>query len=77
MVRKKNSNIRRNLFYIMRGIIRWAVLFAVGFGALCLAVMLMESPDARVILEAALVLFAVLWVGEKFYGKEKQHGKNR
>lgn len=73
----KKHKWKRAAFYIRREIIRWAVLFAVGFGALCLAVMLMENPDARVILEAALVLFAVLWVGEKFYGKEKQHGKNR
>lgn len=69
MVRKKNSNIRRNLFYIRRGIIRWAVLFAVGLGSLTLAVQLMENPDSRFVLEAALAFFAVLWVGSKFYEK--------
>ena len=73
----KKHNWKKAAFYIRREIIRWAVLFAVGFGALCLAVILMESPGSRFVLEAALVLFAVLWVGEKFYGKEKQHGKNR
>ena len=73
----KKHKRKKAAFYIRREIIRWAVLFAVGFGALCLAVILMESPGSRFVLEAALALFAVLWVGEKFYGKEKQHGKNR
>ena len=69
MVRKKNSNIRRNLFYIRRGIIRWTVLFTVGLGSLTLAVQLMESPGSRFVLEAALAFFGVLWVGSKFYEK--------
>ena len=69
MVRKKNSNIRRNLFYIRRGIIRWTVRFTVGLGSLTLAVQLMESPGSRLVLEAALAFFAGLWAGSKFYEK--------
>lgn len=67
----KKQNWKRAMFYVRRELIRWAVLFAIGLGSLCLAVMLMEDPGSRFILETALALFAVLWVGEKFYGREK------
>ena len=44
-------------------------MFAVGLGSLTLAVQLMENPDSRFVLEAALAFFAVLWAGSKFYEK--------
>lgn len=65
----RKHNWKRTLFYVRRGLIRWVVLFAVGLGSLTLAVQLMENPDSRFVLEAALAFFAVLWVGSKFYEK--------
>lgn len=71
MKKSTKRNIKKTMFYVRRGLIRWTVLFAVGLGALSLAVMLMGNPDSRFVLEAALAFFAVLWVGEKFYGKKE------
>ena len=69
MTKMQKRKIKKAAFYIRREIIRWAVLFAVGLGSLTLAVQLMESPESRFVLEAALAFFAVLWVGSKFYEK--------
>lgn len=69
MVKIQKRKIKRTAFYIRRGLIRWAVMFAVGLGSLTLAVQLMENPDSRFVLEAALAFFAVLWAGSKFYEK--------
>ncbi len=73
MTKMQKRKIKKTAFYIRRGLIRWAVMFVVGLGSLCLAVMLMEDHEARFILEAALAFFAVLWVGSKFYGKGEEN----
>jgi len=71
MTKMQKRKIKKTAFYIRRGLIRWAVMFTVGLGALCLAVMLLENPDSRFVLETALAFFAILWIGDKFYGKEE------
>lgn len=67
MVKTRKRRINRTLFYVRRSIIRWAVMFLVGLFTICAAVLILEDPDARFILEMVLAFFAVLWVCEKFY----------
>jgi cation transport ATPase len=71
MTKMQKRKIKKAAFYIRRSLIRWAVMFAVGLGALCLAVFLLEETNSRWIIEAALAFFAVLYVGDKFYSKKE------
>lgn len=71
MTKMRKRKIKKAAFYIRREIVRWTVMFAVGLGALCLAVFLLEETNSRWIIEAALAFFAVLYVGDKFYSKKE------
>ena len=69
MTRKKKSNIRRNLFYIRRGLIRWAVVFAGTLTALCAMVYMLEDPNGRMVFYCIAGFLAALGLGNLFYGK--------
>ena len=70
---KKKHNWKRTLFYARRSLIRWTVALGGTLAVLCLAVMLMEDPDSRIILEGAVGFYAALWLVDKiFMRKEKR-----
>ena len=71
MTKMQKRKIKKTAFYVRRSLIRWAVMFVVGLGSLCLAVMLMESPGSRLVMEGALAFFAVLYVADKFYSRKE------
>lgn len=63
--------MKRTLFYIRRGLIRWAVMFFGTLLALCGTVFVLENPDSRMIFYLIFGVVVSLLIGNVFYGKEK------
>lgn len=74
MTKMQKRKIKRTMFYVRRGLIRWAVMFFGTLAALCLMVALMENPDCRTVLYLFGGWMVALLIGEQFYGK-KVHKK--
>jgi len=70
MKKSTKRKIKKTLFYIRRELIRMAVVMGATLGVLCLAVMIMEAPDSRLLTELAIGFFFALWLIEKIYIKK-------
>lgn len=76
MERQRQPRRRKRIFCkILRGILRAAVMLVVSAVAVCVIVPMMElllqSWGSRLVIECAASYFAILWIGEKLYRREK------
>ena len=76
MERQRQSRRRRRIFCkILRGMLRAAVMLVVSAVAVCVVVpvadLLMQSWGSRLVIECAASYFAILWIGERIYRREK------
>ena len=76
MERRRRERARRRLFCkILRGMLRAAVMLLASAVAVCVIVpmmeLLMQSWGSRIVIECAASYFAILWIGEKIYRREK------
>lgn len=76
MERRRCIRRRRRLFCkILRGMLRAAVMLIASAVAVCVIVPMMElllqSWGSRLVIECAASYFAILWIGEKIYRREK------
>ena len=60
----------RMLFYLRRGLIRWAVMFFGTLLAQCGLVWILESADGRMIFYLISGMMIALTIGNVFYGRE-------
>ena len=63
-------NWKRTLFYIRRGLIRWAVMFFGTLLALCGAMYILENPDGRMLFYLVFSITVSLMIGNLFYGRD-------
>ena len=63
-------NWKRMLFYLRRGLIRWAVMFFWTLLAQCGLVWILESADGRMIFYLISGMMIALTIGNVFYGRE-------
>lgn len=73
----KKHNWKRTLFYIRRGLIRWAVMIGGTLSALCMLVYMLEDPNGRLVFYLACGLLVALLIGNRFYGEEDKRGQGR
>lgn len=66
-----NRKWKRTLFYLRRGLLRWAVMFFGTLTALCGTVYILENPDGRVLFYLIFSVVVSLLIGSVFYGREK------
>lgn len=66
----ESMNWKRTLFYLRRGLIRWAVMFFGTLTALCGLVYVLESADGRMIFYLISGTVIALTIGNVFYGRE-------
>ena len=76
MERQRQSRRRRRFFRkILREMFRAAVMLLASAVAVCVIVpvmdLLMQSWGSRIVIECAASYFAILWIGEKLYRREK------
>ena len=76
MERQRQSRRRRRLFRkILREMLRAVVMLIASAVAVCVLVpvmdLLMQSWGSRIVIECAASYFAILWIGEKLYRREK------
>ncbi len=76
MERRRQIRRRKRLFHkILRGMLRAAVMLLASAVAVCVIVpameLLMQSWGSRIVIECAASYFAILWIGEKIYRREK------
>ena len=76
MERRRQLRRRRRIFcWILRGMLRAAVMLIASAVAVCVIVpmmeLLMQSRGSRVVIELAVIYFVILWIGEKIYRREK------
>ena len=76
MERRRRERARRRLFCkILRGMLRAAMMLIASAVAVCVIVpmmeLLMQSWGSRIVIECAASYFAILWIGEKIYRREK------
>ena len=64
-------NWKRTLFYLRRGLLRWAVMFFGTLTALCGTVYVLENPDSRMMFYLIFSVVVSLLIGSVFYGREK------
>ena len=67
MTKMRKRKIKKTMFYIRRGLIRWAVMLGGTLGVICMAVFLMEDPNSRIVLEAAIGFWAALCLANWIY----------
>ena len=65
-----NRKWKRTLFYLRRGLLRWAVMFFGTLTALCGTVYILENPDGRVLFYLIFSVVVSLMIGKLFYGRE-------
>lgn len=63
-------NWKRTLFYLRRGLIRWAVVFFGTLTALCGIVYVLENPDTRMLFYLIFGVVIAFAIGNVFYGRE-------
>lgn len=66
----ESMNWKRTLFYLRRGLLRWAVMFFGTLLALCTLVYVLENPDGRVLFYLIFSVVVSLMIGNLFYGRE-------
>lgn len=62
-------NWKRTLFYLRRGLLRWAVMFFGTLLAQCGLVYVLESSDGRMIFYLIASVMICLAIGSVFYGR--------
>ena len=72
MKKTTKRKIKKTLFYARRSLIRWTVTLVSTLAVLCLAVLILEAPDSRFLMEMAIGFFFALWMIEKIYMRKSE-----